>query len=291
MSQGDLSALEAMIGGLDAITGVVIGIGLGSVLASLVHLLRQLHSPNGVAEAVRNERRRIARELHDIVGHRLLAITLHARQLRATTPPAPQVSDAIEDIARETQHEVRRMIGVLHRVDGVAAAGEPVLGEPLSASVVAMSTDLPDLALSLRFENLDHEDNLHAQLRQTALRIVQEGVTNAAKYGTGPVDVRICYGEELELNVVNSNTVAGQAQLGAPPCAATPAAADLPRSGPDTAGGHGLIGLRERVADLGGSLEYGALTDGEFAVRARLPMRALATESCGGMRRWTRSAS
>lgn len=292
LSQGGFNASEAMIDGLDTITGISICIGLGSVLVGLLHVLRRLDSQNSVVDAVQNERRRVARELHDIVGHRLLAITLHARQLRVTAPHVRQVGDAIEDIARETQRDVRQMIGVLHRVDSAPAPDDPVLGEPLSASVVAMSTDLPDLGLSLQFENLEHEDNLHAQLRQTALRIVQESVTNAVKHGAGSVDVRICYGDELELNIVNSYTVDGPAQVHSQPRPTQPAAIDHPRAGLDTAGGRGLIGLSERVAELGGSLEYGTLAQGEFGVRARLPMRALATESGGRMRRiWTRLAS
>jgi len=280
-----------MIGGLDTITGISICIGLGLVLVGLLHVLRRRHSRNSVIDAVQNERRRIARELHDIVGHRMLAITLHARQLRATTPNSQQVGDVIEDIARQTQHDIRRMIGVLHRVNSASEPDDPVLGEPLSASVVAMSIDLPDLDLSLQFENLELEDNLHAQLRQAALRIVQESVTNAVKHGAGSVDVRICYGDELELNIVNSYPVDGSAQIHSPPRPASPAAFDDPHTGLGTAGGHGLIGLGERVAELDGSLEYGTLTEGKFRVRVRLPMGALANECGGRMRRWTRLAS
>jgi signal transduction histidine kinase len=206
------------------------------------------------------ERHRIARELHDGAGHRMLAIVMHARQLSAQATGAPSTAQIIEELAVQAQREVREALGCLPRPDRAAA------GPLLSDQVIALGADLPEVDLSVQFGNVEGEVNLDAGSRHAALRIIQEGVSNAIKHGEGPIDVRIRFGEQLELSIANgAHSVAGSAAHAG--LAGTPPPPLLPSTG------QGLSNMRQRAAELGGVLDYQDLPGGGVRISASLPGR------------------
>jgi signal transduction histidine kinase len=199
--------------------------------------------------AAAEERTRIARDLHDSAAHAINVILVQAgaaRLLQERDPGA--VRDAlatIEDVARETIGEIDQLVRGL-REDGAGAPVEPPSGLAALGTLVGrhraagidVSVDVSGAARPLA-RGLD----------QAAYRILQESLTNAARHGGGDARVEISYAESaLELTV--SNAVAA--------------------GGPPADGGHGILGMRERAALLGGALEAGA-RGGRFRVHARLP--------------------
>jgi signal transduction histidine kinase len=197
--------------------------------------------------ATAEERARIARDLHDSAGHAINVILVQAgaaRLLQEQDPArAREALETVEEVARETVQEIDRLVGLL-RDETSPRAVEPPPG--LAA--------LDALAERHRAAGLPVDVHVHGQRRplspgadQAAYRIVQEALTNAARHGRGAAHVDIEFGESgLEISVTNP----------APPVEAVER--------------HGLIGMRERAALLGGSLE--AVSDnGSFRLRARLP--------------------
>jgi len=204
------------------------------------------------AEAIADERARIARELHDVVAHAISVIVLQARGGRRMLHEAPDETrsalDAIEHAGEQALTEMRRLLGMLRAADERAALdpqpGLDRLGE-LAGQVA--SAGLP---VELRIEGEPVE--LPPGVDVSAYRIVQEALTNALKHaGPARATVTLRYGDEaLELEVVDDG--AGNANGGG--------------------SGHGLVGIRERVGVYGGELEAGAHPDGGFRVRALLPL-------------------
>jgi signal transduction histidine kinase len=200
--------------------------------------------------AVSDERARIARELHDVIAHSVSVIAVQAgaaeQQLESDPEKAREHLGAVRRTSREAMTEMRRLLGVL-REDEASYAPQPGIGR------------LPDLLDEARSGGLDvdlseegERPQLSPGLDLTVYRLVQEALTNARKHsGSGRAQVRIRYeARELELEV--SNEVNGR----------------VPEQGP---GGHGLVGMRERVRLFGGSFDAGR-DDGSFHVRARLPL-------------------
>jgi len=204
------------------------------------------------------ERTRIAREMHDVLAHRLSLVSLHAGALEVRTDArADEVATAagvIRANAHEALQELRAVIGVLR--DG-AAAGRPERPQP----------DLPDVpalvesarAAGARVRYACHVGGPAAPapaIGRTVYRVVQEGLTNARKHAPGiPVDVVIdgVPGPGLDVRISNA--------LPPAPAPAAPPGAGL-----------GLIGLRERVTLAGGRLDHGA-DGGSFRLTAWLPWR------------------
>ncbi|WP_372504523.1 sensor histidine kinase [Streptomyces spinosisporus] len=208
--------------------------------------------------AARGERARIARELHDVVAHHISMIAVQAENARLTTPGLPPEGAsrflAIGDTARTALTEMRRLLGVL-REDadedaGVRRRPQPGLGqlmELLDASREAAGS-ATRLIVSGPVTALD------PGVEVTAYRIVQEALTNARRHAPGAaVDVELRYGpDELVVRVRDNGP--GPVAPGTP--------------------GHGLLGMRERAATVGGTLRTGAAHGGGFLVEARLPVRA-----------------
>jgi signal transduction histidine kinase len=201
--------------------------------------------------AVAEERTRIARELHDVVAHAISVIVVQARggrRLLHTEPDeAHSAFDTIEATGQRALTEMRRLLGMLRADDEeLALAPQPTLSRLDALVADVESAGLP---VELRVEGKPAE--LPPGIDLSAYRIVQEALTNALKHA-GPARARVLvrYGEEgLELEI-----------------------ADDGPGGPNGAGdGHGLIGIQERVAMLGGDVEAGRRPDGGYAVRARLP--------------------
>jgi signal transduction histidine kinase len=207
--------------------------------------------------AIAEERGRIARELHDIVSHSISVITIQAQAVRHRLH-ADQRSEIdglqdIEDTARQAMAEMRRLLGVL-RADGPAAlAPQPGL-EQLGRLVA--DTRAAGVPVDVRTEG--DAVALPPGLDLAAYRVVQEALTNCRKHATGAsAAVVIRYDRDwVDLRIEND---AGEIR------------------GSPADGGHGLIGMRERVALYGGILEAAPRVDGGFVVRARLPRRQEAT--------------
>lgn len=205
------------------------------------------------AEAVRYERARIARELHDIVAHCVSVMVIQAsagRRLTTTDPiSAGQAFDAIEETAQQAEAEIGRLVDLLdqgkHQRNSDAIR---LIGELVARAGAA------GLAVSCRF--IGSTDGLTAQASDVAYRVVQESLTNALKHAPGaPVEILITgSASRVEIEVSNGP--------------ATAPASGLERSG----GGRGLAGMRERVAACGGEISLGPAEGGGWRVLARLPV-------------------
>ena len=201
--------------------------------------------------AAAEERARIARDLHDSAGHAINVILVHAGlgRLRASQDPtARETFQTIEDVARQTIADVDQLVAAL-RDDGAEPEVEPPPG--LAA--------LDALLHRHRAAGLDVTTTVHGDRRalspsvdRGAYRIMQEALTNAARHGNGRAEVDIAFGgDALEVTVTNPVRTNGTAR--------------------PSGGGHGLVGMRERAALLGGSLDT-TVQDGRFRLHARLPI-------------------
>jgi signal transduction histidine kinase len=205
--------------------------------------------------AAAEERTRIARDLHDSAAHAINVILVQAGAARLLQERDPQsvrtALTTIEDVARETIGEIEQLIRGL-REDGGPEQPTGAIEPP--SGLAALDT----LAERHRGTGLDvviwiegRRRPLSPALDQAAYRIAQESLTNAARHGSGPVTIDINYGEkQLELTISNPTK---------------------PGTGRETLdSGHGIQGMRERAALLGGSLDAAA-GDGRFRVQACLP--------------------
>jgi signal transduction histidine kinase len=205
--------------------------------------------------AVADERARIARELHDIVGHSVSVMTVQAgavrRLLKADQDREREALLVVEETGRQALAEMRRLVDVLRRPEeGPALAPQPSL--EFLDKLVAQVRDA-GLPVELRVEGKPAK--LPPGIDLTAYRLVQEGLTNALKHaGAHQAEVVVRYGAgEVVLEVSDD----GVGEEGGP--------------GED-GGGQGLVGLRERVSVYGGVLEAGRQPGGGFALHARLPL-------------------
>jgi signal transduction histidine kinase len=207
-------------------------------------------------QAKAQERARIAREMHDVVAHRVGLMVLHAGALEVSLadPEAAEQAGLVRRTGREALEELRSILGVLRQGEDAALLDpQPTLAD--LDRLVQQSLDA-GMEVSVRVEGKRRP--LPATVERTAYRLVQEALTNVHKHAASAataVDVR--YGRErLEVAVRNARP------------------ADGPRPGLALAGGgHGLLGLRERVALLGGTFQAGPRLDGGFEVCASIPMR------------------
>ncbi len=243
------------------VVGTVGPFGLGLVVRSRRGLTSQLAARGAeleaerelfAAEAVRYERARIARELHDIVAHCISVMVIQAgagQRLAGKDPAlAAEAFDAISEALGQAESEIGRLVELLEHDHGPPGIDGIRLVDELVARAGAAG-----LAVTCRLRG--SADGMPEQASEAAYRVVQEGLTNALKHAPGaPVDVVIAEaGGGLEVSVRNGPPTA-------PP-------SGLERSG----GGRGLAGMRERVHACGGELTAGPVDDGGWRVLARLP--------------------
>jgi signal transduction histidine kinase len=214
---------------------------------------RELERERRLAAA--EERTRIARDLHDSAAHAINVILVQAgaaRLLQQRDPGAVQEAlSTIEDVARETIGEIDQLIRGLREDGGDGRDGEPIEPPTGLAALRTLVARHRAAGNSIEIRAEGQPRPLAPGLDQAAYRIVQESLTNAARHGTGAALVEITYGtNQLELTISNP----------------VPAAV----GGEISQSGHGILGMRERAALLGGSVEAGR-SDGRFRVHARLP--------------------
>ena len=206
--------------------------------------------------AVADERRRIAREMHDVVAHSVSTMVIQAggaRRILARDPArAIAAAELIERTGRGALTEMRHLLGVLHAGEDLAElAPQPTLDGLQSLVDRSEAAGLP---VRLHIEGERRE--LPSGLDLAAYRVVQEALTNALKHGGGSARVLVCFDEdELRLEITDTGRGASTA---------------APRV---EGGGHGLLGMRERVRVFGGELHAGPRPDGGYLVAARLPLQ------------------
>jgi signal transduction histidine kinase len=224
--------------------------------AELAERTRQLEEAREAERlaAVAEERRRIARDLHDVIAHSVSVMVVQAgaaEDIFARNPEGVlEPIRAVQETGRAALVEMRRLLGLLREDGELGLAPQPRLA------------DLDALAEQMRLAGLPVEVELEGNPRPLPIgvdlsvyRIAQEALTNALKHA-GPARARLVlrYREsEVELEVVDDGSSSANGD-----------------------GGHGLIGMRERVAVFGGTLEADRLPEGGFRVLARLPVAATA---------------
>ncbi|MEU9232032.1 sensor histidine kinase [Streptomyces subrutilus] len=223
------------------------------------------------------ERTRIAREMHDVVAHRVSLMVVHAAALEAIAAkdPARAAKNAalVGDMGRQALTELREMLGVLRAAEKPVrpvrpAARAQAQARPVSVALAGSFDDGPSLdelevlvgqsrAAGMAVEMVVHGEGAAyaAEVEQTAYRVVQEALTNCHKHAPGArVTVRLAHRDrEVAMQVENG------------PCDGQAAEPGLP------SGGNGLVGMRERVLGLGGVFVSGPTDEGGFKVSAVLP--------------------
>ncbi|MEV5827575.1 histidine kinase [Spirillospora sp. NPDC052242] len=250
-------------GARDTLLTILGGVALvlGAALRERYEAQRRLAEQETISEAERGrrtlleERARIARELHDVVAHHMSVITVQADtsvyRLDGLPPDAREEFTSIAATARESLGEMRRLLGVLRNEETHGElAPQPDLtriGQIVEATVRA--------GVPVEFASCDAD--VPEAVGLSAYRIVQEALANVVRHAPGAA-TRVAVAENggrLAVLVVN----------GPPPA---PPAAPLEERGT----GHGIVGMRERVRLVGGTLEAGPLPDGGFRVAAHLPL-------------------
>ena len=230
---------------------------VGALVRSQAQALEQRRAARQqrVARTVAEERNRIARELHDVIGHSVSVMTVQAsavrRRLTADQDVEREALLTVEHVGRETLQEMRRMVGVL-RDEGTGTDREP---PPGLAQVGSLCDKVRAAGLPVELTVTGEPRPLPAGLDLTAYRLLQEGLTNTLRHASAPgcARVDVVYGESaLELAVRDD---------GGP-------------VSPSAVAGHGLLGMQERVAVYGGRLLARPAQGGGFELVATLPWEA-----------------
>jgi len=204
-------------------------------------------------EAVVEERARIARELHDAVAHHVSVMVVQAgaerRTLDSSNAGTREVLETIERTGRSALTEMRRLLGMLRD-----ETDDPLHPQPGLADVPTLITQLRDAGLAVRLEMVGEPRELPVGIELSGYRIVQEALTNALKHaGDAQATVYVRYGSDsLELEISDDGGGGRDSSL---------------------PGGHGLVGMRERVALYGGRFRASRNPAGGFTVHALLPIR------------------
>ena len=213
----------------------------------------ELEQETAARDAISQERQRIARELHDVIAHSVSVMTVQTGAVRRLLLPEQEKEReallSVEATGRQALTEMRRLVGLL-KEDTVMPMYAP---QPSMKTLDILVGTVREAGLPVELSVEGQQQELAPGVDLAAYRVVQEALTNALKYA-GParawVTVRWA-SDEIELEVENDGK--GDA-------------------GEGDGGGHGLIGMKERVAVVGGTLESGPRNGGGFVVKARIPV-------------------
>jgi signal transduction histidine kinase len=212
-------------------------------------------------QAATTERQRIARELHDVVTHNVtvMVISAGAARIMADADPDRLRAElaAVERVGRQTLTELRHLLGVLRADDTGAGLREP---QPGLARLDALLARIREAGLPVELVIEGQPRLLPQGIDVSAFRIVQEALSNTLRHA-GPCSARVevCYGDaDLQLAILDDGR--------------GPAPGDADGRDGHGRGGHGVIGMRERAAMVGGHLHTGPASGGGFTVRASLPV-------------------
>ncbi len=254
---------------LAPLIGLFLAAGSAHVISGFARLhgvmARPLLGPSGEQERVAlrrrttvlEERTQLAHELHDSVGHTLTMMVVQAGAGRHVFDSDPSFSKQalgnIETSGRRALGELDHILGILREDDDSELAPQPTVGRvpDLVAEMTAAG-----VKVSLSVEG--NVEQLPTEVSRSAYRIVQEALTNVLKHAvSAPAQVRLHRtAGALELEIVNEAPPGGEPQIRVE----------------DDGGGRGIVGIRERVSMLGGSVEAGARPGGGFRVWVRLPV-------------------
>jgi signal transduction histidine kinase len=223
--------------------------------ARALELAEALHAERDSRERaiLVEERQRIARDLHDSVAHSVSVMTLQVGALRTTLPPdSPQAQmlHGIERLGRESVAELRTAVGMLRSSEPDAAA------PPSLRRAAELVDEVRAAGLSVRLIEAGSPVPLSRATDVSAFRVLQESLTNVLRHAPGSsATVRIeWHPDRLVVETVNTD-------------------ADGPRApAPLGVGGHGLVGMRERMGMVGGEFAAGPVADGCWRVRAEFPL-------------------
>jgi signal transduction histidine kinase len=254
-----------------ALIGTFLGVISGALATAIVGLAI---APGILARAKAiartRERRRIALNLHDGVGHGLVALTLHARRLIALSGDGASrhVAELIDDTAQATLADLRETLGVLRSDQKVNLIPNEETEDRapflLSSRLLEMVRRLPASDLEIRLSNLAGEHRVPDEVAYTAFRVAQEGLTNALRHQSEHIRLEVKFGDELHISLINRPGVPGVSRRGLR--------------------GSGLAGLRERVTVYGGRLHSGPGPGGHYMTSTVIPLspaRLLEEDPCG----------
>jgi signal transduction histidine kinase len=233
-----------------------------ALIRSLHERARRAEAEQGrrVAEARMLERRKIAREMHDVLAHRLSLLATFAGAMEYRPDSSPErlarAAGVVRDGVHQALDELREVISLLR--DDNSSEGEGIRPQPVLADVPRLVEECRDAGTEVLLrEAVDEPAEAPPALARTAYRVIQEGLTNARKHAAGqPVHVALRGGPGTGLEIDVRNPLA--------PHRTTP---------PAWSGGAGLVGLTERVQLAGGQLDHQTV-DGEFRLHASIPWPA-----------------
>ncbi len=250
-------AIAVLEAGFCVATGAYIG-ARQDLVASLQERARRAESERELRseQARLGERARIAREMHDVVAHKVSLIALHAGALEVGGTDDPERVRAsaavITATARQALDDLREVLGVL-RSGPTTADGSDLAPQPGTDDIARLVAASREAGIDIRLD-VDVDGTLPDIVSRTAYRVVQEGLTNVHKHGGGAATVVTLSGDAARGLAVS---VANRRPAGA--------ASRLPGSG------SGLVGIAERVALIGGTVEAGPTEDGGWRLAAWLP--------------------
>lgn len=255
---------------LVGLAALAVTIGTGQGIATRRELVASLHARAQAAEreqalaaevAREAERTRIAREMHDVLAHRISLVALHAGALAyrddLSRAQVVETAETIAGAAHAALAELRDVLGVLRDPTQPGAVERP---QPTLQEIPALLAEAREAGADVRLDtgrlDPDAARDLGASVSRTAFRVVQEALTNARKHAPRqPVEVVLAGAPGGALAVEVRNRA-------------------LPVVAAEHRPGVGLVGLTERATLAGGELEHGYQADGTFVVRARLPWPA-----------------